>query len=106
MMKGMGDLLKQAQKMQEKLAKIQQGLAEKTVEATSGGGMVTVVANGKQEVVSIKIEPEVVESKDAQMLEDLVLAAVNGALKKAQDMASEEISKITGGMSIPGLFPP
>lgn len=102
-MKGMGNMLKQAQKLQAKMLKMQEELAEKTVETTAGGGMVKVVANGKQQIVSILIEREVVDPDDVEMLQDLVLAAVNDALSKAQEMVSAEMGKITGGMSIPGL---
>ncbi|MFW6148146.1 MAG: YbaB/EbfC family nucleoid-associated protein [Thermodesulfobacteriota bacterium] len=100
----MGNLLKTAQKMQEKMAKLQEELGDKTVETSSGGGMVSVVANGKQEIVSLKIDPEVVDAEDVEMLEDLVLAAVNDALAQAKQMAAEEMTKITGGLSIPGLM--
>lgn len=103
-MKGLGDLMKQAQKMQAKMAEMQEELAKKTVGATAGGGMVTVTANGKQEILSIKIDPEVVKSQDAEMVEDLVLAGVNEALRKVREMAKEEMSKLTGGINIPGLF--
>lgn len=103
-MKGLGDLMKQAQKMQAKMAEMQEELAKQTVEATAGGGMVTVIANGKQEVLSIKIDPEVVKSQDAEMVEDLVLAGVNEALRKVREMAKEEMAKLTGGINIPGLF--
>ena len=102
-MKNLGSIMKQAQKMQAQIAKIQEELALKTVEASAGGGMVTVVANGKQEIVSIKIEPEVVDPKDVEMLQDLVVAAVNEALRKAQEMVAEEMRKVTGGLQIPGL---
>ncbi|MCK5423634.1 MAG: YbaB/EbfC family nucleoid-associated protein [Thermodesulfobacteriota bacterium] len=102
-MKNLGSIMKQAQKMQAQIAKIQEELAQKTVEASAGGGMVSVVANGKQEIVSIKIEPEVVDPKDVEMLQDLVVAAVNEALRKAQEMVAEEMSKVTGGLQIPGL---
>jgi len=98
----LGNLMKQAQMMQEKLAKAQEDAATRTVEATAGGGMVTVVANGKMEVLSIKIEKDVVDPEDIDMLQDLVTAAVNEALKKAQDMMGEEMGKITGGMGLPG----
>jgi nucleoid-associated protein EbfC len=103
-MKNLGNIMQQAKKMQERLATIQEEMATKTVEATAGGGMITVVANGKQEVISIKIEPEVVNPGDVDMLQDLVLAAVNDALRKAQEMMANEMSKVTGGMKIPGLF--
>ena len=102
-MKGMGNMLKQAQKMQAKMMKMQEELGEKTVESAAGGGMVKVVANGRQQVLSIEIEKEVVDPDDVEMLQDLVLAAVNDALAKAQEMMSAEMGKITGGMNIPGL---
>ena len=101
---GLGQMMKQAQKMQAKIMKIQEEMAEKSVEASSGGGMVTVTANGKQEILEIRIEPEVVDPEDVEMLQDLVAAAVNEALKKAQEMVAEEMAKVTGGMSIPGLM--
>ena len=100
---GLGQMMKQAQKMQAKIMKIQEEMAERSVEASSGGGMVTVTANGKQEILEIRIEPEVVDPEDVEMLQDLVAAAVNEALKKAQEMVAEEMAKVTGGMSIPGL---
>lgn len=99
----MGDMLKQAQKLQAKIFKLQEEMADKTVETTVGGGMVKAVANGKQQLVSIKIDPEVVDPNDVQMLEDLVVAGVNDALKKAQEMVSEEMTKLTGGFKVPGL---
>ena len=102
-MKGMGNIMKQAQKLQSKMLKLQEELAERTVEASVGGGMVRVVANGKQQVLSIQIEQEVVDPEDVDMLQDLILAAVNDALTKAQDMVSQEMGKLTGGMNIPGL---
>ena len=104
MAKGFGNLMKQAQKMQQQMVKMQEELAGKTVEASAGGGMVRVTANGKQEIVSILIEPEVVDPEDVEMLQDLISAAVNEALKRSQEMVSSEMSKITGGMSIPGLM--
>ena len=103
-MPDMGNLLKKAQELQQKMAKLQEELGEKTVEASSGGGMVAVVANGKQEIVSIKIDPEVVDAKDVEMLEDLVLAAINDALYQAKQMVSEEMSQLTGGVKIPGII--
>jgi len=103
-MKGMGQMVKQAQKLQAKMMKMQEELAEKTVETSSGGGMIKVVANGKQQIVSIQIEKEVVDPDDVEMLQDLVLAAVNDALAKAQEMVSKEMGKLTGGMNIPGLM--
>ena len=102
-MKGMGNMMKQAQKLQAKMMRMQEELADKTVETSAGGGMVTVVANGKQQVVSIQIEKEVVDPDDVDMLQDLVLAAVNDALTKSQEMVSAEMSKLTGGLNIPGL---
>jgi DNA-binding YbaB/EbfC family protein len=103
----MGNLLKQAQQFQAKLAKLQEDLANKTVEVTSGGGMVSVVANGRQEIVSIKIDPEVIDPGDKEMLQDLILAAVNDALSRAKSMMNEEMGKLTHGLNlpqIPGLF--
>ncbi len=102
---GMGGLMKQAQEMQAKLAKIQEELAKKTVEATSGGGMVRVTVNGQFTLASIKVDPAVVDPDDVEMLEDLVRAAVNEGLRRAREMASEEMSKLTGGFKIPGLMP-
>jgi len=102
-MKGMGNIMKQAQKLQTRMAKMQEELAEREVEATSGGGMVNVVANGGQQVLAIHIEKEVVDPDDVEMLQDLVLAAVNDALAKAQEMVTEEMGKLTGGLNIPGL---
>ena len=101
---GMGNIMKQAQQMQQKMLKMQEEMAERTVEASVGGGMVTVVANGRSEVISIKIEPQAVDPDDIEMLEDLVLAGVNEALRKAQEMMANEMTKLTGGMKIPGLF--
>lgn len=100
----MGQMMKQAQQLQSKIFKIQEEMGEKTAEGSAGGGMVTVTANGKQEIVSVKIDPEVVTPDDVEMLEDLVTAAANDALKRAQQMVSEAIGKITGGMNIPGLM--
>jgi len=103
-MKGMGNLMKQAQKLQTRMLKLQEELADKTVETTTGGGMVKVVANGKQQIVSIQIEKEVVDPEDVDMLQDLILAAVNDALTQSQEMVSSEMSKLTGGMNIPGIM--
>ena len=100
-MKGLGNLLKQAQKVQEEMAKIQEDLAQKKVEATSGGGMVTVEINGQQEILSVKIDPEVIKPDDREMLEDLVLAAVNEGMRKAKDLIKEEMAKVAGGLSLP-----
>lgn len=101
---GMGNIMKQAQQMQQKMLKMQEEMGERTVEASVGGGMVTVVANGRSEVISVKIEPQAVDPDDIEMLEDLVLAGVNEALRKAQEMMANEMTKLTGGMKIPGLF--
>lgn len=103
-MKGMGDMMRQAQIMQRKMQEIQQDLAKRTVEATAGGGMVTVVATGSQDIVSIGIDKAVVDPADVDMLQDLVLAAVNDALKKSREMQQAEMAALTGGMKIPGLF--
>lgn len=103
-MKGMGDMMKQAQKLQARMLKVQEELAEKTVESAVGGGMIKVVANGRQQVVSIRIEKEVVNPDDVDMLQDLMLAAVNDALAKSQEMVSSEMGKLTGGLKLPGLM--
>ncbi len=101
----MGGLMKQAQEMQAKLAKIQEELAKKTVDASSGGGMVRVTVNGQFTLASIKVDPSVIDPEEVEMLEDLVRAAVNEGLRRAREMASEEMSKLTGGFKIPGLMP-
>ncbi|HEX9112956.1 MAG TPA: YbaB/EbfC family nucleoid-associated protein [Nitrospirota bacterium] len=101
----LSNIMKQAQQMQERVKKLQEEAGGKTVEASSGGGMVTVVANGRQEVLSIKIDPSVVDPKDIEMLQDLVTAAVNEALRKSQDLMKEEMGKLTAGMGLPpGMF--
>ena len=102
-MAGIGKFLKQAQRMQKDMAKIQAEMANKTVEATAGGGMVTVIVNGNQEITSIKIEKEVVDPDDIEMLENLVIAAINEGLRKSKEMVTGEMSKLTGGLNIPGL---
>ncbi|MCX8117094.1 MAG: YbaB/EbfC family nucleoid-associated protein [Desulfobacterota bacterium] len=104
MSKGFGNLLKQAQQIHTKITQLQEEMAGKTVEASSGGGMVRIVMNGRQEVLSLRIDPEVVNKEDVEMLQDLVLAAVNEAIRKSQEMMTEEMKKITGGLTIPGLF--
>jgi hypothetical protein len=104
MTKGLGNILKQAQQMHSKISQLQEEMAGKTVEATSGGGMVKVVMNGKQEVLNIRIDPEVVSREDVEMLQDLMVAAVNEAIRNSQQMMAEEMKKITGGLNIPGLF--
>jgi hypothetical protein len=98
-----GNIMKQAKKMQEKIGRLQQELETKTVEAQSGGGMVRVLVNGKFEIVSLKIEKDVVNPEDIEMLQDLIAAAVNEGVRKSQEMAASEMSKITGGLSIPGM---
>ena len=103
-MGNMGNMVKQAQKLQAKMLKMQDELAERTVEASVGGGMIKVVANGRQQIVSLNIEKEVVNPDDVEMLQDLILAAVNEALTKSQEMISSEMNKLTGGFSIPGLM--
>ena len=101
----LSNIMKQAQQMQERVKKLQEEAGGKTVEASSGGGMVTVVANGRQEVLSIKIDPSVVDPKDIEMLQDLVTAAVNEALRKSRDLMKEEMGKLTAGMGLPpGMF--
>ena len=102
-MMNMQKMMKQVQKMQADMAKVQESLSDMTVEAAAGGGVVTVVANGQQEIQRIEIKPEAVDPDDTEMLEDLVLAAVNEALRKAQEMAADEMAKVTGGANIPGL---
>ena len=100
---GFGNMMKEAQKLQQQMLALQEEVGKKKVEATAGGGMVTVEAHGKQEIVSIKIDPEVVSKDDVQMLEDLVLAATNEALRKSRELVQQEMGKITGGLKIPGL---
>ncbi|OEU49709.1 MAG: nucleoid-associated protein [Desulfuromonadales bacterium C00003096] len=104
MAKGLGNIMKQAQQMQQKMARVQEELQSREVEASAGGGMVTATVNGAQQLVALKMEPSVIDPEDVEMLQDLVLAAVNEAIKKSQAMAQEEMSKITGGMNIPGLM--
>jgi DNA-binding YbaB/EbfC family protein len=100
----MANIMKQAQAMQAQMAKLQEEAATKTVTGTAGGGVVTVTANGAMEIVSILINPEAVKSGDAEMLQDVVLAATNDALKKARQMMADQMKSVTGGMNIPGLF--
>jgi DNA-binding YbaB/EbfC family protein len=101
--KMLGDIMREAQKLQAKMAEMQEEAKKKTVEATSGGGMVTVVATGGGEVVSIRIDKEVVNPDDVEMLQDLIMAAVNEALRRAQEMVNSEMSKLTGGLQLPGM---
>lgn len=100
----MNQMMRQVKKMQEDMERAQNELKNKTVEASAGGGMVTVVANGHKEVISINIKEEVVDPEDIEMLQDLVLAAVNDALKQADELIAKDLGKYTGGMNIPGLF--
>ena len=102
-MPNMGNIMKQAQQFQSKMAKLQEELGERTVETTAGGGMVAVVANGRQELVSIRIDPEVVDPEDVDMLQDLIQAAVNDALNRAREMVNEEMGKLTAGMNLPNI---
>lgn len=102
--KNMNSVIKQAQKMQEEMEKVQEELEDKTVEATSGGGAVTVQVNGKKEIVSLQIQPEAVDPDDVETLEDLITVAVNDAVKQADEMMAEGMSAVTGGLNIPGLF--
>jgi hypothetical protein len=99
----LSDLFQQAQQLQSRLAEIQQQAGAKTVEATAGGGMVTAVVNGRLELLSLHIEKQVLETGDVEMLQDLIVAAVNEAIRSAQRLMAEEMSKLTGGIKIPGL---
>ncbi len=103
-MKNMNQMMKQVKKMQEQMTKAQEELANKTVEGTAGGGVVTVIATGQKKISDVIIKPEAVDPDDVEMLQDLVLTAVNDALNKADELASEDLGKYTGGMNIPGLF--
>ena len=100
---GLGNMMKQVQQMQAKMAAMQEELENLEVEASAGGGMVKVIANGKSQIKSITIDPEVVDPEDVEMLQDLIVAAINQAHEKAQEMQSEQMSAITGGMNLPGL---
>jgi nucleoid-associated protein EbfC len=104
MSKGLGNIMKQAQMMQQKIARMQQELETRQVEASAGGGMVTAVVNGRQQLVALRIERSVVDPEDVEMLQDLVVAATNEAIKKSQEMMQEEMGKITGGFNLPGLM--
>jgi DNA-binding YbaB/EbfC family protein len=104
MSKGLAQIMKQAQMMQQKMARLQEEAAQKTAEATAGGGVVTAVVNGKNQIVSLAIKKEAVDPEDVEMLQDLVVAAVNEALAKVQAELAEQMGKITGGVNIPGLF--
>ncbi|MBW1700874.1 MAG: YbaB/EbfC family nucleoid-associated protein [Deltaproteobacteria bacterium] len=102
-MPNMGQIMKQAQQFQAKMAKMQEEVGDRTVEASAGGGMISVVANGRQEIISVHIDPEVINPDDAEMLQDLIMAAVNDALSRARDMMNEEMGKLTKGLNIPGM---
>lgn len=102
--KMLGDIMRQAQALQERMAKLQEEAAKKTVEASSGGGMVTAKVSGRQQLLSLTIDPEVVKSGDVEMLQDLIVAAVNEGLRKSQELMAEEMKGMTGGLNIPGLF--
>ena len=102
MAKGLGDMMRQAKILQEKMALMQEELGDRIVESSVGGGMVVAKANGRQELLTIELEPEVVDPDDIEMLQDLIVAAVNDALKKSQEMVAEEMSKLTGGLKMPG----
>ncbi|HEY8496219.1 MAG TPA: YbaB/EbfC family nucleoid-associated protein [Limnochordales bacterium] len=102
-MMNMAKMMKQVQKIQQEMARIQEELGSKTVEASAGGGMVNVVANGHQEIVSVRIDPQAVDPNDVEMLQDMVVAAVNEALRQARELAAQEMAKVTGGLNIPGL---
>ncbi|ACA58601.1 conserved hypothetical protein 103 [Candidatus Desulforudis audaxviator MP104C] len=101
---GINKMMKQVQEIQAKMVRLQEELGERTVEATVGGGAVKVVANGRQEVLSIEILPEAIDPEDVEMLQDLVLTAVNEALRQSREMVAGEMSKLTGGLKIPGMF--
>ena len=103
MAKGMGGMMKQVQKMQKKMMELQGALEQERVEGSVGGGMITVVANGRQDILEIKIQPDVVDPDDVEMLEDLILAAIHQAQQRAQEMMNKEMGQITGGVQIPGL---
>jgi len=104
MQPNMKEMMRQAQRLQAKMAQMQEEIATRRVEASVGGGMVRAVANGRPEIVSIAIEKEVIDPNDVEMLQDLVVAAVNEALQRAREMTEAEMSKVTGGLKIPGLF--
>ena len=101
-MGNMGNMMKQAQKMQKEMMKLQEEIEQRTVEASAGGGAVTVVITGKKEIKSIILNPEIVDPDDIEMLQDLIMAAVNEAIRQADEMAAKEMSKITGGLNLPG----
>ncbi|MEJ5328832.1 MAG: YbaB/EbfC family nucleoid-associated protein [Desulfobaccales bacterium] len=103
-MKGIGGLMKQAQQLQSKIQALQEELGKRTVSAQAGGGMVEATVNGRQELLSLRIDPEVVSPEDVEMLQDLILAAVNEALNRSREMVAQEMAKLTGGLGIPGMM--
>ena len=103
-MAGLGDIMKQAQRLKDEMDRLQAEAAAKTVEGSAGGGMVTVVANGKGDLLAVKIDPEVARGEDLEMLQDLVVAAANDALRRARELLAQEVSRLTGGLNLPGLF--
>ncbi len=103
-MRGLGELMKQAQKIKAKMEELQQEMASRTVEVTSGGGMVKVVMNGRQEVISLEIDPEVLQSGDRELIQDLIIAAINEGIRRSQQLWLEELKKLTGGLPLPGIF--
>jgi nucleoid-associated protein EbfC len=103
-MAGLGDIMKQAQRLKAEMDRLQAEAATRMVEGSAGGGMVTVVANGKGDLLSVKIDPEVARSEDLEMLQDLVVAAANDALRRARELLAQEVSRFTGGLNLPGLF--
>lgn len=100
----MNNMMKQVKKMQEQMEKAQQDIEEKEFESTSGGGVVSATVNGKKEVIAIKIDPDVIDPEDSEMLEDLIIAAINDAMKKADEYSGQTMGKLTGGLNIPGLM--
>ena len=103
-MAGLGDIMKQAQRLKAEMDRLQAEAATKMVEGSAGGGMVTVVANGKGDLLSVKIDPEVARGEDLEMLQDLIVAAANDALRRARELLAQEVSRLTGGLNLPGLF--
>ena len=103
-MAGLGDIMKQAQRLKAEMDRLQAEAATKRVEGSAGGGMVTVVVNGKGDLLSVKIDPEVARGEDLEMLQDLVVAAANDALRRARELLAQEVSRLTGGLNLPGLF--
>lgn len=103
-MKNMGNMMKQMQKMQKQMQKAQEELKDKTVQGTAGGGMVTITLNGQKELIDVQIQPDAVDPDDVEMLQDLIVAAMNEAMKQADELIQQDMGKFTGGMNVPGLF--